>query len=241
MEKKMNYKVCILAAGVGTRMENFTRYLNKALIPVQGKPAISHILEKIPKDIETIVALGHLKDSLRAYIETAYPERRLTFVEVDRYTGPGTGPGYSLLKCRDSLECPFVYESADTLFLEPIPIPDRNWFGIVRVPDTERFCSVKIEAEKVVRIDDKIKTDNEFAFIGLAGVRDYIPFWDALENNQNLINGEVQVSNGFKSLIAHTLIPIQFTWFDTGTPEAYAYTLRNYPNGCSYQGENEQL
>ncbi len=234
-----NYKVCILAAGVGNRMGNFTKHFNKALIPVQGKPAINHILEKIPKNIETIVALGHLKDGLRAYIETAYPERRFTFVEVDRYTGPGTGPGYSLLKCRAFLECPFVYESADTLFLESISIPDQNWFGVARVLNTERFCSVKIKEGKIVRIDDKNKNNNQLAFIGLAGVKDYPHFWRALEENQNLIGGEIQVSNGFKALLNYGLIPIEFTWFDTGTPQSYKHALENYPNGPSFGGKNE--
>lgn len=51
----------------------------------------------------------------------------------------------------------------------------------------------------------KIPNKNSNAFIGLAGVRDYEIFFDSLENNELLINGEKQVSNGFKSLINKNL------------------------------------
>ena len=60
-----NYKVCILAGGIGSRMESFTKYFNKAMLPLQGKPVINHIIEKIPENIETVIALGHLKEGLR--------------------------------------------------------------------------------------------------------------------------------------------------------------------------------
>lgn len=233
----MNYKLCILTTGVGSRMGEFTKYFNKALIPIQGKPVINHILEKIPKNIETVIALGHLKESLRNYIETAYPERKFTFVEIDKYIGPGTGPGYSLLQCRDSLKSPFILSSVDTLVKEEMPEPSQNWFGVSEVPDVERFCSVKVEKEKIVRIDDKIKNNNQLAFIGLAGIKDYNVFFNALQENQNSIRGEIQVSNGFEALVDNGLIPKKFTWFDTGTIQSYKHAMKNYPDGSSYKGE----
>lgn len=234
--KMDNYKVCILAAGIGSRMEKFTKLFNKALIPVQGKPALCHIIEKVPDDVEIVIAVGHLKEGLMVYITTAYPLRKFTFVNVDKYIGEGTGPGYSLLQCKQLLQCPFIYESADTLFREEIPLPDKNWFGVAEVINTERFASVKIEENRIARIDDKLKTDNKFAFIGLAGIKDYDVFWRSIESNKSLIKGEVQASNGFRALIQNGLYPKKFAWFDTGTLESYSYALENYPNGCSYAG-----
>ena len=38
--------VLILAAGYGRRMGPFSRMVNKALIPYDNKPLISHIMEK---------------------------------------------------------------------------------------------------------------------------------------------------------------------------------------------------
>jgi len=235
-----NYKVVILSAGIGSRMKEFTKHFNKALIPLLGKPVICHIIEKIPKDVEIVIAGGYLKENLFTYLKIAYPERKFIFVNVDKYEGVGTGPGYSLLCCKNHLQCPFIYESADTLFLEEIPEPNENWFGIAKVKDTSRFCSAKIDSTwKIIKIDDKIKTDNEHAFIGLGGVKDYNVFWDALSTNKNLISGEFQVSNGFSALIERNMIGKIFSWFDVGTPESYNYALKNYPSGKAYRGENE--
>ncbi len=232
-----NYKVCILAGGIGSRMESFTRHFNKAMLPLQGKPVISHIIEKIPENIETVVAIGYMGDSLREYVRTAYPNRRFSFIEVDRYIGSGTGPGYGLLKCKSSLRCPFVLTAVDTLVLEEIPQPRENWFGLARVLNIERFCSAKISNGRVIKIEDKVKTDNEFAFVGLAGIKDHELFWNALESNRNMIGGEIQVSNGIVSLVERALHAKFFTWFDVGTPNSYAHAIKNYPSGSPYMGE----
>ena len=232
-----DYKACILAGGIGSRMNSFTKHFNKAMLPLQGKPVISHIIEKIPESTEVVIAIGYMGESLREYVTTAFPSRRLSFVEVDRFTGHGTGPGYGLLKCKDSLKCPFVLSAVDTLVLEEIPEPSGNWFGVSKVLNIERFCSARILGNKVVSIEDKVKTDNEFAFIGLAGIRDYEIFWDALESNQKLIGGEIQISNGLESLVGRDLYAKFFTWFDVGTPNSYAHAIQNYPSGSHYRGE----
>lgn len=233
----MNYKVCILAAGVGSRMGNFSEHLNKVLIPVQGKPTICHIIEYFPKNVEIVIAVGYKKEQLIGYLKTAYPKRKLTFVEVDPYIGEGSGPGYSLYCCKHYLECPFIHIAGDTLVREKIPEPDSNWLGVAKVPDTSRFCSAKIEGETVTRIDDKIQTTNQHAYIGLLGIYNYENFWNALKENKEVINGEIQVSNGLQKLKEIGLKAKTFTWYDTGTPNSYKHALENYPNGEGYRGE----
>src|SRR3990167_10156206 len=100
----MNYKVVILSAGVGSRMGNLTDHFNKALLPVNFKAVISHIIEKFPKNIEIVIAVGHKKELIKDYLALAHPERKITYVEINNYIGPGTGPGYSLLRCKDYLK-----------------------------------------------------------------------------------------------------------------------------------------
>ena len=53
-----DYKVCILAAGVGSRIGDVTNNINKALLPVNFKAVISYIIEKFPKNIEIVIAVG---------------------------------------------------------------------------------------------------------------------------------------------------------------------------------------
>jgi len=224
----MNYKVCILAAGVGSRMGELSNHVNKAILPVKFKAVISYIVEKFSENVEIIVAVGHKSDTVINYLTLAYPNRKFTYVEVDKYMGPGTGPGYSLLQCKDSLQSPFIFFAADTIVLEDIPIPDHNWFGIAPVKETEPYCTIKIKNNLVYQLDDKIKTDNKFAFIGLAGVKDFEDFFDSLEKNKEIASGEIQVSNGFRALVSKELKPVGFTWFDTGTMESYQKVNKNF-------------
>lgn len=234
----MDYKVCILAGGVGSRMGDFSKTYNKAMIPVQGKPTICHIIEKFPENIEMVIALGHKKETIKDYLIYAYPKRKLTFYEVEKHSGPGAGPGYGVLEGKCLLQSPFIYFSADTLVKEEIPEPNENWFGIAEVNDTSRFCSANIDKNNMIsKIDDKIKCDNKYAFIGLAGVKDYKTFINALENDKTLIKGEIQASNGFKKLMEKGMRGVIFKWFDTGDPIAYQHALENYPDGKGYRGQ----
>lgn len=226
-----NYKVCILAAGVGKRMGTLSENINTALLPVNFKAVISSIIDKFSEDIEIVIAVGHKKETIIDYLALAHPNRRFTFVNVDRYIGPDSGPGYSLLQCREHLQCPFIISVADTMVLEDIPLPDKNWFGITPIKKTEEYCTLKIKNNLVCQIDDKIKTDNKFAFVGIAGVIDYEEFFSALERDRKPISGEIQLSNGFKKLIEKKLVPIGFTWFDTGCLENYIETNKNFSGG----------
>src|SRR3989338_6577756 len=228
VKRMEHYKVCILAAGVGNRMGVLSKHINTSILPVNFKAAISYHVEKFPKEVEIVIAVGHKKETVINYLSLAHPERKFTFVAIDEYMGPGAGPGHSLLQCKEHLQCPFVLCVADTLILEDIPVPDKNWFGIAPVKKTEDYCTVKIKNNLVFQLDDKIKTDNKFAFLGLAGIYDHETFFASLEKNKEIKSGEVQVSNGFRGLIENKLIPVGFTWFDTGTLDNYMETNKNF-------------
>jgi len=189
------------------------------------------MIEKFPADSEIVIAVGHKKDTVIDYLALAYPDRSFTFIEVDKYTGPESGPGYSLLACKDHLQSPFIFCTSDTIVLEDIPAPNENWMGIAPVRETELYCTVKIENNLVCRIDDKIKSDNKFAFIGLAGIHDYKEFFSALEQNKEIRNNELQMVDGFKGLLERKLVPTGFTWFDTGSQDNYIETNKHFSGG----------
>ena len=75
----MTYRVMIPTAGIGYRLLNHTKYLNKSLISVSNKPVISHIIESFPKKVEFVIALGHKGDLVRDFIKLAYPNRTFFF------------------------------------------------------------------------------------------------------------------------------------------------------------------
>ena len=220
----MKYKVCILAAGQGKRMFSLTEKFNKALLPIGFKAAVSHIIEKFPKEIEIVIAVGHEKEKVIQYLSCAHPDRKIQFVKIDNISDPGSGPGYSLLSCEKYLQIPFVFSSVDTIVKEDIPLPDHNWMGIAPVSKPEEYCTISIKDELIDRLDDKIKCKNKEAFIGLAGIKDYKYFFEYLKKDQLLIQNERQVSSGFRSLIKKKLYPIIFSWSDIGSVDGYHST-----------------
>ena len=202
-------------------MFSLTEKFNKALLPIGFKAAISHIIEKFPKEIEIVIAVGHEKEKVIEYLSCAHSNRKIKFVQIDNISKPGSGPGYSLLSCEKYLQTPFVFSSVDTLVKEDIPLPDRNWMGVAAVNKSEEYCTVLIKKKLIARLDDKIQCKNQKAFIGLAGIKDYKNFFDYLKTDPLLIQNEKQVSSGFRSLIKKKLHPITFSWSDIGSVDGY--------------------
>lgn len=227
-KNNFNYKVCILAAGKGSRLSDLTKNFNKALLPINFKASISHIIEKFSKEIEIVIAVGHEKSKVTQYLSCAHSDRKITIIEIDKISGLGSGPGYSLFCCKDHLNCPFIFYSVDTIIYDDVPKPINNWMGIAPVEKSHNFCTVSLNGDLITDLYDKIPNKNSNAFIGLAGVRDYEIFFDSLENNELLINGEKQVSNGFKSLINKNLKGLFFSWNDVGNIEGYKETQKKF-------------
>ena len=88
--------VVIPAAGLGSRLSEFTKNYSKAMCTLGEKPVISHIIDKFTDKDEIIILLGYKGDLLRQVVEACHPNKNIKFVEVDNYDGPGSGLGYSL-------------------------------------------------------------------------------------------------------------------------------------------------
>ena len=245
------YKVCILAAGKGSRV-SYSRIINKALLPAGDQAVISHIINKFPINIEIVIAVGYLADQVKDYVSLAHSDRTITFIEVDNWEGEGSGPGYSLLSCKSQLNCPFIFTSADTIVAEEIPEPTKNWVGVAPVHDSRDYCIAEVLNGLVRTFYDKVETDTLFkicldyqtilnnALIGMVGVKDHGDFWDALvSSSDQLVRNELQVSNGFNRLIENKFFALPFTWFDTGSQASYEFTNRHFDKNRVLLKDNE--
>ena len=87
---KPNYKIFIPSAGLGTRLGDLSKNLNKALVSIDNKPVISRVIEKFPKNVEIVMALGYKGQLIKNYLEMAHPDRVFNFVNVDNYSGPAS-------------------------------------------------------------------------------------------------------------------------------------------------------
>jgi len=108
------YRVCIPTAGIGSRLNNLTKNINKSLLEVDGKPIISHIVEKFPKQIEFVIPIGFKGNLVKQYLRLAHPERKFYFVNIKKFKGKDSGLGLSLWKAKNFLQNPFIFISCDS-------------------------------------------------------------------------------------------------------------------------------
>jgi len=213
----VGYKVCIPCAGIGSRLGDLTKFINKSLVSIANRPTLSHIIEQFPEDTEFVIALGYQGHLVREFINLAYPDRKFYFTEVVPFEGPGSGLGLSLLSCKKYLQEPFIFTSCDTLVKEAIPAPESNWMGYADAPDLENYRTLSIVSNEVKDICEKRNgiSKNYKPYIGLAGINDFQKFWAAMiQDTQIAINtGEV---HGMRSLLQNYVKGYAFTWSDTG-------------------------
>lgn len=221
----MEYKVFIPSAGIGSRLGDLTKDMNKALVKVEGREVITYIIDKFPEHTGIVIALGYKGDKVRGFLEKTYPERNFIFVDIDNFDGPGSGLGYSMSKCEKYLQCPFIFISNDTIVLEEIPAPYKNYSGYASERDVTQFRSLRLDGNKVLELCEKGANGYVRPYIGLSGIKDYKDFWEVLKLNKESFF-KIGESAGIKHMLAKGISfeGIEFTWFDTGNPIDLAKT-----------------
>ncbi len=213
----MSYKVFIPSAGIGSRLGEFTKDKNKSLVKVAGRETLRYIVEKFPENIEIVIALGYKGEQIKSFLESNYVHRKFTFVEIDNFDGPGSGLGYTMLQCKNYLQCPFIFISNDTIVLEEIPEPDTNFLGYSTERDTTQFRSLKLNGDKILELYEKGFMGDVLPYIGVAGIKDFEEFWRVLENNKEEFM-RIGESAGIRHMLRKNIVfrGIFFNWFDIG-------------------------
>lgn len=223
--------MCIVAAGKGSRLGKLTENFHKSLLPINNKAILSHIIDKTPKEYDIILAIGFNGHLIKEYCEIAHNDRKITFVEVDDYTSENSGPGYSLMKCKDKLQRPFYFITADCIIKENLPLLDGNWIGLAKTSIPELYSTANIDDENnILDFKNKSSEGYENAFIGLCSIFDYNTFWENLEKNMQ--KGEMV--SAFYTLNFKNLKGKFLTWYDIGTLENYIRAKSELPNSNQY-------
>jgi choline kinase len=234
--------VCILTAGRGVRLSEYSSLVNKALLPINKKAAISHIIDNFPNDTKIVVAVGHLKDQVKTFLKFCYPKRDIKFIEIKNYAGKGSGPGKSLLQCKKFLNKSFYFVSCDTIWKEKIYKKEKNnWMGVSKKLffDPNHYCNLYSKNSKITLMKDKEFASKKFKhFIGLAYIKDYNLFWSAFKNMKKKA-GEYQVTDGFRKLINSKIVKEKkLEWSDIGNLDNYNSTLQKYEK-FNFRKKNE--
>lgn len=219
-EEKLKPVFCILAAGVGARMKDLCSNTNKCLLPINNEAIISKVIKGIPKDYDIIIAVGYKSHLVKSYCDLVHHDRKITYVEVDKFVGFGSGPGYSLAKCKEYLQRPFYFAVSDGFVDEKLPPLDYNWIGIQYSDNCELYSTADINEDlDILTFVDKSKHGYKWASTGLYGVLDYRTFWEQLESN---MRSEGEVISAFYNPKAYKKLKgVKLTWHDIGNKEDY--------------------
>jgi choline kinase/thiamine kinase-like enzyme len=222
----MKHQVLIPCAGTGSRLFEETKYINKALVHLNNKPIITHILEKFSKECQFIIAVGYKSKDLIDYLSIAHSDLDIIIEEIDKYDGPNSSLGYSLSKTLKHINQPFIFTSCDTLVKDKIPFPDRDWIGYSKIEDSSNYATINFDDNVTKSLNKKLESDSKNAYIGLAGINDYKLFKSLAKDNPKKFFEEAECYPISKNISSYK--PFEFSWFDTGNIPSLNETRRNF-------------
>lgn len=218
----MSNTVVIPTAGLGSRMGNYTKNLNKALLPYKNKPVIAHIIEQFPRDTKFVIATGYLSQQVKDFCQIAYDDRHIEFVDIDDWTSARSGTGYSLLQCKSFINQPFWYVPCDTYFDEPVinRINNQDCYFVKSIPHelTALYTMFEVDNNTIKDITFKqSRPDTWLAWTGLMYVHDWQDYFDKLaqHNSQELVPN-IKLGSSVEMLDS---------WLDFGSAEQYTTAL----------------
>jgi CTP:phosphocholine cytidylyltransferase-like protein len=112
--------VVIAAAGFGSRMRGISEDLHKGLLPFRDAPILWHIINEVPENLHVGLLLGHNGEQIRHFCRLAFPDRMISFVEIDDWSSEKSGTAYSLAFAKNQLNSTFWYLPCDGVFTESI-------------------------------------------------------------------------------------------------------------------------
>lgn len=239
------YKILITTSGLGSRLGQLTDYTNKCLVRVADKPAISYIVESYPSDAEFIITLGHYGSHVKQFLQLAYPNHKFTFVEIDKYKGEGSSLGYSLLKCKNEINCPFIFHASDTI-IENYEFKgiDYNYVIGAYKEDSAQYRTLNLNRGKLIKINEKGELNFDFSYVGIAGIKDYELFFNKLEslvtNNKEDIS-DVHAINKMVSKVEFKYLQINwYDWFDIGNTTELNKTRKEFKSSIEVLDKKDE-
>jgi hypothetical protein len=205
---------------------------------VGDKLAICHIIELYPADTTFVVTLGHKGELVREFLTLAYPNRIFKFVVVDKFEGPGSSLGYSILHAREHLQCPFVFHCCDTIITTPPPTSG-NVICVASLADSVSYTTVDVEEESVTAVHMK-GGNGKYSYIGVSHIENYNEFWNTLSSIQqehslsDVHALQKMVEDGI--FIKHCVMDFH----DTGNIGSYAKTKKAFPSTHSVLEKNDE-
>lgn len=231
----------ILAAGRGTRMGNMTSEIPKPMLPVQGRPMLDHILERMSSSSISrfLIVIGYHGEVIEHHFASS--NRQIEFVRQDPVNGTGSGALLArefvrqdsfLLTYGDILCDPAEYARSISL-LSGDPATAAT-VAVKAVDDPWQGAAVYEHNGRISRIIEKPSKGTSTTRWNSAGFYAFRPvIFDYLSRLQPSPRGEYELTSALDSMLTDGLdlriSPVEGAWHDVGRPEDLA-TVNNQPS-----------
>ncbi|HSH75353.1 MAG TPA: sugar phosphate nucleotidyltransferase [Longimicrobiales bacterium] len=229
-------KAVVPLAGKGTRLRPHTHHTPKPLLKVAGKPVLAYILDDLlalgVKEVVFIV--GHLRETVEAWIENEYPD--IAGHYVLQAVQDGTAGAVALAE-------PFIDEELLIVFADAVlevdyglvSSLDPSFGGIIwakEVEDYQRYGVIVTHDDgTMARIVEKPKEPvSKLANIGLYYIRDHALLFEGIHDTLDRDPGpagEFYLTDAFQYMVDHgcriMTAPVR-GWWDAGKPETLLET-----------------
>ncbi len=225
-------KVIIPVAGYGTRLKPHTDRIQKALLPIAGKPLLDHIVtELISQGIDRITfIIGHLGDQIIEHMKQ-YSGQFEFIVQKDQL-----GLGHAVLQGLDDSDEPVLVHLGDAVYRYPftdLSGLSANGIAVLPVENPQRFGVVELKGERIVGFHEKVADPpTNLAIIGLYYFQSERRIKQAITeliNNDRRNKGEYQITDAMAQMLdwGDPFIALrEAEWYDAGVPATCLDTNR---------------
>ena len=229
-------KAVIPLAGKGTRLRPHTHHTPKPLLKVAGKPVLAYILDDLVAlgVNEVVFIVGHLRETVEAWIESQYPSLRGHYVLQE--VQDGTAGAIALAE-------PYVDEDVLIIFADAVLEVDYSLtetlgseYGAViwakEVEDYQRFGVIVTNEDGTMSkiVEKPSEPVSKLANIGLYYVRDHELLFEGVRHtlaSDPGSSGEFYLTDAFQYMVDNgsriVTAPVE-GWWDAGKPETLLET-----------------
>ncbi len=223
-------KAIIPVAGIGSKLRPHTHTQPKALVPVAGKPILSHIVDKLVsagvKDF--IFIIGYLGDKIEEFVKVNYPSLNTSFVIQD----PREGTGQAVWLTKDLIDQKeeVMIALGDTIFdidLKEVINSSGSLLGVKKVLDPRNFGVAELDEQGIIRhvVEKPPIPKSNLALVGLYKIKETNQLFSALEfliTKDQRTQGEYHLTDAIMLMISDGVIfktfPVE-NWYDCGVKD----------------------
>ncbi len=227
-------KIVIPVAGVGTRLRPHTFNQPKALIPIAGKPALGHILERLTRLKATNITLvtGYLADRIEKYAKEEY-DGRISLVEQKTLLGIGYAVYLGIGATTDEDILVVLGDTIVETDWDRILTANTNTLAVRQVENPTEFGVAEVSGDRVTAVVEKPpSSESRLALVGVYLIKEparYRECFEYIRENGIRTGGEFQITDVIGRMLEtgsdFTAVEID-RWYDCGKPETLLETNR---------------